>query len=323
VRDYGRVYSKFWTSDDMQALTDDGRMLALYLLSGPHGTIAGVCRLPDGYVSEDLKWSIERVAKGLQELSVKGFADRCETAKWVWIRKYLEWNTPENPNQWKAARKIAASVPSNCSWKALFDRAFAIAAGDVPPIDKNPLPTVPKQLPTQDQEKEQKQEQDSSRAVAPRGTDAERHANFEKMKALYPLCVAANWLLGEKFSSALVSNGESTWPALIENAGRYGAYCKATGCPVTNPKNYYVDKSKWSETWPIPTKPGAPAKSNDDAAWAEATTLAKEIGFREPHRPAESVTSYMREVTQFRDRPPEVPLSERRGLAGIKRIGAT
>jgi hypothetical protein len=160
------------------------------------------------------------------------------------------------------------------------------------------------------------------RAFAPRGTDAERHANFEKLKAVYPPCVAANWLLGEKFSSALVSNGESTWPALIENARLYQAYCKATGCPVTNPKNYYVDKSKWSETWPIPTKPGTPAKSNDDAAWAEARHTAKEIGFRDSW-PGESVSSYARQVKEFRDRPPEVPLSERRGLAGIKRIGGT
>lgn len=167
MRDYGRVYSAFWTSADVQALSDDGRLLALYLLSGPHGTIAGVCRLPDGYICEDLKWTQQRVAKGFMELLREGFANRCETTKWVWICRFLAWNTPENPNQWKAARKIAATVPSNCSWNAAFRRVFAIATGDVPDDEQNPYITLPQPLPTQEQYQEQKQ--DTEGASQPNG----------------------------------------------------------------------------------------------------------------------------------------------------------
>jgi hypothetical protein len=61
--------------------------------------------------------------------------------------------------------------------------------------------------------------------------------------------------------------------------------------------------------------------TNDQAAWAEARFLAKEIGFRDPH-PGETVTAYARQAKESKDRPPTVPLAERRGLAGIKRIGA-
>ncbi len=173
MRDYGRVYSTFWTSEDTRALSDDGRMLALYLLSGPHGTIAGVCRLPDGYVCEDLKWSPKRVSEGFGELFRKGFANRCGTTKWVWICRFLAWNTPENPNQWKAARKIASSVPSNCSWKAAFSRVFELAAGGesepLPEPSGNPFETVPERLPTQEQDQKQeqyqKQEQEKERVA--------------------------------------------------------------------------------------------------------------------------------------------------------------
>jgi hypothetical protein len=157
VRDYGRVYASFWTSESTKSFSDDGRMLALYLLSGPHSTIAGVCRLPDGYVSEDLGWSSQRVSKGFAELLAKGFANRCETTKWVWIRKFLDWNKPENPNQWKAATKIAGHVPSKCAWRAEFLGVFSKASG----IELNPSETVdeglPEPLPTQEQDQEQKQ----------------------------------------------------------------------------------------------------------------------------------------------------------------------
>jgi hypothetical protein len=101
-------------------LSDDAKMLALYLMTCSHNTIAGVFRLPDGYVAEDLKWNVERVAKGFGELLVNGFANRCESTKWVWIRKHLEWNAPENPNQWKAAAKVVRQVPDECSWRADF-----------------------------------------------------------------------------------------------------------------------------------------------------------------------------------------------------------
>ena len=68
MRDYGKVFSSFWTSSNIRALSEDGRALAIYVLTSPHGTISGAFRLPDGYESEDLQWSSERVKKGFEEL---------------------------------------------------------------------------------------------------------------------------------------------------------------------------------------------------------------------------------------------------------------
>lgn len=134
MRDYGKVHSTFWSSDTTSSVTDDGRMLALYLMTSPHATIAGVFRLPDGYVCEDLKWDAERVSKGFSELLAKGFANRCETTKWVWVCKHFKWNQPENPNQRKAAKKVAEQIPSDCAWKALFFRDCGVF------FDAEPLP---------------------------------------------------------------------------------------------------------------------------------------------------------------------------------------
>jgi hypothetical protein len=159
MRDYGKVYTKFWESDDIRALSDDGRIMALYLMTCPHGTIAGVFRLPDGYACEDLQWLPARVGKALAELLAKGFANRCGTTKWVWVRKHLEWNPPENPNQRKSAVKMALSVPDECAWKLDFMRVCGPSLAIEPPPIDNPSETLDEGLLNQKQKQKQKQEQ--------------------------------------------------------------------------------------------------------------------------------------------------------------------
>ncbi len=122
MRDYGKVHTTFWSSETTRSMSEDGRALGLYLLTCTHGTLAGIFRLPDGYVCEDMQWTPERVCKGFEELLAKGFATRCATTKWVWVIKHLEWNPPENPNQKKSAMKLAHQIPDECSWKSVFMR---------------------------------------------------------------------------------------------------------------------------------------------------------------------------------------------------------
>lgn len=137
MREYGKVFSQFWSSDDARSMSEDARTLALYLMTCQHGTTTGVFPLPDGYVCEDIQWSPERVSKGFDELFRKGFATRCEATKWVWIVKHLEWNRPENPNQWKSARKFAERVPDKCKWRKDFLIAFSFAetGGKAPALE--------------------------------------------------------------------------------------------------------------------------------------------------------------------------------------------
>jgi hypothetical protein len=158
MRDYGKVHTRFWSSDTIRGLTDDGRLLAMYLMTSPHSTIAGVFRLPDGYVCEDMQWTPERVAQGFAELFAKGFGNRCETSKWVWVTKHLEWNPPENPNQRKSAAKVALSVPDECAWKLDFMRVCGPSLGIETPQKPNPSLTVVKPFPNQEQEQEQEQD---------------------------------------------------------------------------------------------------------------------------------------------------------------------
>jgi hypothetical protein len=169
MRDYGKVHTSFWTSKTVRDMTEDGRTLAIYLLSCPHGTIAGVARIPDGYACEDLKWPAERVRASFAELKRHDFAERCEETGWVWIKQHFDWNPLDNPNQRKAARKVADQVPSACAWL----QAFHLQCGqffrlDTDPV-RNPSETVTGTLsePFRNQEQEQEQEQKTPATSAP------------------------------------------------------------------------------------------------------------------------------------------------------------
>jgi len=166
VRDYGKVHTSFWSSATIRALTDDGRLLAAYLMTSPHSTIAGVFRLPDGYVCEDMQWGPERVAEAFAELFAKGFANRCETTKWVWVVKHLEWNPPENPNQRKSASKVALAIPDECTWKQEFMRVCGPSLGIDPVPTVNPSATVSQPFANQEPEQEQEQEQEQEKPTA-------------------------------------------------------------------------------------------------------------------------------------------------------------
>jgi hypothetical protein len=124
MREYGKIYATFWSSEDMRSLTEDGRMLAVYLMTCPHGNMLGCFRLPDAYVAEDMQWDPERVSKGFEELFRKGFAYRCERTSWVFIRKHLEWNPFENPNVGLAAGKLFDSLSAPPTIKALLVKAL-------------------------------------------------------------------------------------------------------------------------------------------------------------------------------------------------------
>lgn len=191
MRDYGKVYSSFWTSDDTRNLSDDGKLLALYLLTSNHTNIIGCFRLPDAYVSEDLGWATERVSKGFDELFRNGFATRHERSRWLVIHKFLRWNQIENPNQAKAARKAAESLPESSG--VIGELAVALkefcrfSEGWIANPSERVTQTVSKPETQQKQKQEQKQQQEQKADPrAPRSVGPE----FEVFWQAYPRKVA-------------------------------------------------------------------------------------------------------------------------------------
>jgi len=188
MRDYGKVQSTFWTSNNTRSLSDDGRMLALYLLTGNHTNQIGCFRLPDGYVCEDLSWTKERVLKGFVELFNNGFATRDMDSKWVFIHKYLKWNIIENPNQAKSAVRLFDQVPNESIVKPLLAKALTSFSNRISEDDLNGFETVPKpnNEPFRNQEQEQKQEHYQEKEHKQDKKQSLKNDYFDQFWKLYP-----------------------------------------------------------------------------------------------------------------------------------------
>jgi uncharacterized phage protein (TIGR02220 family) len=111
MRLYGSIQTCFWENEDAQKLSDQGKLLATYLLTGPHSNMIGCFRLPAGYITEDLRWDIQKVKAAFHELHELRFITRDETSGWLLINNFLRWNPIQNPKQAKGVQKLFNAVP--------------------------------------------------------------------------------------------------------------------------------------------------------------------------------------------------------------------
>ena len=178
-------------------------------------------------------------------------------------------------------------------------------------------------LPDQDQDLDKTKTENKSKnarvEIAPRETESEIHSRILEIKAVYPKAAHEDWITAEKLIRNLVLAGES-WDVIQVGVERYAKFCKATGRIVANPGRWFAEISRpWLSEWIVPVK--EKAAPNHDAEWAEAKSRAKAIEFRDPY-PSESASVYATMVKLAENTKPAVPIAERIGLAGIKRIGA-
>jgi hypothetical protein len=71
----------------------------------------GCFRVTDGYVCDDLGWTINRVSKAFVETSNSGFLTRDERLNWVLIHKFMLWNPIESGKQGIHAVRLLEQVP--------------------------------------------------------------------------------------------------------------------------------------------------------------------------------------------------------------------
>lgn len=172
MRVYGKIKSTFWTRT--KRFSERAKLLAVYLLSGPHGSTSGCFYLPPAYIMGDLGWAQETVTETLSELSRNGFAYHCSATDWVLLPNFIKHNPPENGNVGKRLAVEASAIPEDFTYLSEFiaslkPYAERLPKGFVkemetlsrtvndtkaeryanptplptPPIQSNPIPTTP------------------------------------------------------------------------------------------------------------------------------------------------------------------------------------
>lgn len=120
AREFGRLKTVMWRNRKFRALSDDGKMLWLYLIACPHGNALGAFVVSTGYMIDDLQWESVRLSKTISELLANGFIQRDETHDLIVIQSWWEHNTIENDNVALGAAKTFDLLPQ-C---ALLIQAF-------------------------------------------------------------------------------------------------------------------------------------------------------------------------------------------------------
>jgi len=116
MREYGTIKVGFWTHQDTKAFTNQGKVLAAYLLTGPHSNSLGCFRCPIGYIAEDLDWSTQEVEEAIKELEHYEFIFFDKLSGWLLLPHYLKHNPIANSKVAKSIAKFVNQVPKNMSF---------------------------------------------------------------------------------------------------------------------------------------------------------------------------------------------------------------
>lgn len=121
ARDYGRISTGFWNHPKIRGVSDQAKLLANYLMTGPHSNACGAYLLPDAYVADDLGWSSGTVSKLFGELFRIGFCKRFSDGRHIVVCDFLDWNPVENPNVGKGILKQIALLPDDPCLSYVYD----------------------------------------------------------------------------------------------------------------------------------------------------------------------------------------------------------
>jgi len=110
---YSRIKSRFWRDEKSGQWDNDTKLLALYLLTCPHGNILGCFVLPKLYICADLHWTEERLREPFAKLLREGFIEYDENTSLLFVTNWLKHNPLENRNQAIAGVKVIKELPKS------------------------------------------------------------------------------------------------------------------------------------------------------------------------------------------------------------------
>ncbi len=110
---YQKIESHIWFDEKFTGLSHSAQLLFLYVLTSPHGNLAGIYVLKKGYACDDMKTLPEDFEKDLEELSSKELIRYDKATQVIWIKNFLKHNPLENRNQKISAIRRISSLPKS------------------------------------------------------------------------------------------------------------------------------------------------------------------------------------------------------------------
>jgi len=95
---YRKVSILIWNDEKFRKLSDDSKLLFIFLLTHPHMTSIGGMRATQAGIGSELGWDARRTSKAFAEPLAKGMAWIDESASCLILPNFIKHNPPENPN---------------------------------------------------------------------------------------------------------------------------------------------------------------------------------------------------------------------------------
>jgi hypothetical protein len=134
----------YWRDPLIHSLSEDGRILGIYLLTCAERRSEGFFYLPAALALDELSWTRERLTTASAELAKAGFAHYDLRAQCVFIAKGLKHHPPKSPSQIAGAAKKVMLVKDSGGlfWKFLeaADRYCPALADAI----REQYPTIPR-----------------------------------------------------------------------------------------------------------------------------------------------------------------------------------
>jgi hypothetical protein len=95
---YRKIDVRIWNDEKFNALSDNGKLLFLFLLTHPNMTPLGGMRATTGGLGEELKWHKRTINKSFSELLNAKFVLYDNKNSLLIFRNFIKYNQPESPN---------------------------------------------------------------------------------------------------------------------------------------------------------------------------------------------------------------------------------
>lgn len=158
---YRKIDPRIWNDQKFHALSDDGKLSFLLLLTHPSMTCLGAMRATPAGLGAELGWPLPRFEEAIGESVAAGTVEINRGACFIGLPNFLKYNEPEGPNSVTNAWVKALDLIPECAEKGALigkcrayletrSNAFRHAIGDA--IREAFVMACPIQEPEQEQE---------------------------------------------------------------------------------------------------------------------------------------------------------------------------
>jgi hypothetical protein len=126
---YRKIDPRIWNDAKFMALSDNGKLTFLFLLTHPHMTALGAMRATIPGLAAELGWSEEAFREAFQEVLAKGIVEHDPKASFLWLPNFIKFNPPESPNVVKAWSSSLDLLPECVMKMQCLHKAKVFAEG--------------------------------------------------------------------------------------------------------------------------------------------------------------------------------------------------